>query len=114
MGDVHRAILIFSKTSGIDNGRRGCQPFAMPTVCRFYGIVIQMYFTDHGPAHFYVIYNEYKAIVGIHDLSILHGDLPPKAIGMVMEWARIHREELRRDWELAEKKQTPLPIPPLE
>jgi hypothetical protein len=86
----------------------------MPTVCRFYGIIIQMYFTDHGPPHFHVIYNEHNAVVGINDLSILKGDLPPKAIGMVMEWARIHRDELLRDWELASRKETPQPIAPLE
>lgn len=86
----------------------------MPTVCRFYGIIIQMYFADHGPPHFHVIYNDYKAVVGILDFSVLHGDLPPKALGLVMEWARQHREELLRDWELATQKEMLQPIPPLE
>ena len=86
----------------------------MLTVCRFYGIIIQIYFADHGPPHFHVIYNEYKAVIGILDFSVLHGDLPPKAIGMVMEWTRIHKDELLRDWDLAAKKQTLVPIAPLE
>ena len=86
----------------------------MPTVCRFYGIIIQMYFADHGPPHFHVIYNEYKAVVGIVDFSVLHGDLPPKALALVMEWARLHKSELLRDWELATEKKVLEPIAPLE
>jgi Domain of unknown function (DUF4160) len=86
----------------------------MPTVCRFYGIIIQMYYADHGPPHFHVIYNEHKAVIGILDFSIIHGDLPPKALGLVMEWARLHQSELRRDWDLAVQKQVLEPIAPLE
>ena len=73
-----------------------------------------MYFADHGLPHFHVIYNEYKAVVGILDFSILHGDLPPKALALVMEWARLHRADLLRDWELATQKKMPEPIAPLE
>ena len=86
----------------------------MPTVCRFYGIIIQMYFADHGPPHFHVIYNDFRAVVGILDFSVLHGDLPPKALALVMEWARLHRSELLRDWELATQKKVLDPIAPLE
>jgi hypothetical protein len=86
----------------------------MPTICRFYGIIIQMYFADHGPAHFHVIYNEFKAVVGIQDFSVLHGDLPPKALGLVMEWARIHKAELIRDWNLATEMKGLDQIAPLE
>jgi hypothetical protein len=86
----------------------------MPTICRFYGIVIQMYFADNGPPHFHVIYNEHKAVVGILDFSILQGDLPPKALGLVMEWARIHKDDLLRDWNLATQKKGLEVIAPLE
>jgi hypothetical protein len=86
----------------------------MPTVSRFYGIIIQMYFADHGPPHFHVIYNEFRAVIGILDFSVLQGDLPPKALSLVMEWARLHRNELLQDWDLAARKQMPNPIAPLE
>jgi len=86
----------------------------VPTICRFYGILIQMYFADHGPPHFHVVYNEYKAVIGITDFSVLQGDLPPKALGLVMEWARAHRAELLRDWALASQKRQLEPIAPLE
>ncbi len=86
----------------------------MPTICRFYGILIQMYYDDHNPPHFHAIYNEYKAVIGIQDFSILEGDLPPKALGLVMEWARRYKKELLAEWERASAKQTLFPIEPLE
>jgi hypothetical protein len=55
----------------------------VPTICQFYGITIRIYYKDHHPPHFHVIYNEHKAVMSINDLGILFGDLPPKAIGMV-------------------------------
>ena len=86
----------------------------MPTISRFYGILIQMYYDDHNPPHFHVIYGECRAVIAIQDFAILCGDLPPKAVGLVMEWANGHRTELMKDWELAREKQTLLPIVPLE
>jgi hypothetical protein len=50
----------------------------MPTICRFYGILIQMYYDDHNPPHFHAVYGEYKVVISIQDLAILEGDLPPK------------------------------------
>jgi hypothetical protein len=32
----------------------------------------------------------------------------------VLEWALLHRPELRRDWQLAQGGQTPEPVEPLE
>jgi len=44
-----------------------------------------MYFDDHNPPHFHVIYNDSQAAIGINDFSVLEGDLPPKALGMAVE-----------------------------
>ena len=86
----------------------------MPTICRFYGILIQMYYDDHSPPHFHAIYGEYKAVISIKDLAILEGDLPPKAVGLVMEWGRAYKNDLLRDWDLARKKKSLFLIEPLE
>jgi hypothetical protein len=98
----------------VDSGWPGYYRDFMPTVCRFYGIIIQIYYNDHDPPHFHVIYNDFKAVIAINDMSILFGDLPPKAIGLVMEWARTHKAELLLDWNLARQRQPLEPIPPLE
>jgi hypothetical protein len=37
-----------------------------------------------------------------------------EAVGMVIEWASMHQDELRRDWELARKQQKPEKIQPLK
>ena len=86
----------------------------MPEISRFYGISIKMLFDDHDPPHFHVIYNEYKAIISIKDLRMLKGDLPPKAFGMVMEWAKQHQQELLQDWVLVKSNNNPKNIEPLQ
>jgi hypothetical protein len=65
----------------------------MPELSRFYGIVIQMYFGDHAPPHFHAIYAGCKAIVDIETLALIEGHLPPRALGLVIEWATIHQDE---------------------
>ena len=66
----------------------------MPTICKFYGILIQMYYDDYNPPHFHAIYGSYKSVIAIRDLAILEGDLPPKAGGLVMEWEKLRKNEL--------------------
>jgi hypothetical protein len=73
----------------------------MPEVTRFFGIVVRMYFRDHSPAHFHAEYGEYEALVEIETLAILRGELPRRAMALVLEWAALHRQELRADWERA-------------
>jgi len=64
------------------------------------GIVIAMYFKDHNPPHFHVLYNEYDAEIEIKTLAILEGELPPRVFGLALEWAGLHKEELLDDWNL--------------
>ena len=58
--------------------------------------------------------DEYKATISIKDLALLDGKLPPKVLGLVMEWASQHQQELMTDWLLAEQLQALNPIAPLE
>ncbi|MGH9606263.1 MAG: DUF4160 domain-containing protein [Terracidiphilus sp.] len=85
----------------------------MPTISRFYGILIQMYFGDHAPPHFHALYAEFEAIVDIRTLEILRGELSARAMALVLEWAQQHRIELMEDWELCVQNQTPRTIHPL-
>jgi hypothetical protein len=72
----------------------------MPALSQFLGIIITMYFNDHHPPHFHVRYNEYRALISINNFSILEGALPPRILGLVMEWAGLHKEELMENWNL--------------
>ena len=73
----------------------------MPSVSRFLGIIIYMYYDDHNPPHFHVHYAEYKAEILIEDWMQLIGKLPPRVLGLVVEWAELHKEELIENWQLA-------------
>jgi len=71
----------------------------VPEISRFLGISIRMYFNDHDPPHFHAVYNEWRAQIGIRDLRLIEGELPPKALGLTLEWAMLHRSELLGNWE---------------
>lgn len=86
----------------------------MPEISRFFGIVIAMFFDDHNPPHFHAKYGSYSAAIRIEDFAVLEGYLPPKALGLVMEWTDIHKEELLKDWELAKDQKPLFPIEPLK
>jgi hypothetical protein len=86
----------------------------MPEISRFYGIVIAMFYGDHPPPHFHVCYGEYKAVVRIEDLVVTRGYLPPRALGLVIEWAAKHREELLQNWNAIEQDRPLEKVPPLE
>jgi hypothetical protein len=86
----------------------------MPEICRFFGIIITMYYSEHAPPHFHVRYGESKALIAIQSLVVLQGQLSPRAFGLIMEWAAIHQAELMENWSLA-KQNAPLKrIVPLE
>jgi hypothetical protein len=77
-------------------------------------MVVLMYYNDHDPPHFHVRYGEHQALLGIRDLRLLAGSLPPRALGLVIEWASRYREGLWANWERARRGEPLVPIPPLE
>ena len=76
----------------------------MPVISRFYGIIIRMYFqqSEHNPPHFHAIYGEHVAAINIADGTIIEGELPKKALEMVLEWNSIHKDALLKIWETQE------------
>lgn len=85
----------------------------MPEVSRFLGIKITMYPDDHNPPHFHAVYNEYEAQFSIDPLEIIKGKLPFRVLGMIIEWAFMHKNELLKNWENAQNKQPIKKIKPL-
>jgi phosphomannomutase len=86
----------------------------MPEISRFYGIIIAMFYGDHNPPHFHARYGGDKIAIKIADFSVLEGRLPPRALGLVMEWAALHQQELWQNWEAAQADQILKPIRPLD
>lgn len=85
----------------------------MPEVSRFFGIVIRMYYNDHNPPHFHAVYGSVEAVVAIGRAEILMGELPKRAVAMVVEWSDAHRDELLENWRRLRDGRPPLPVPPL-
>jgi hypothetical protein len=85
----------------------------VPEISRFFGVVIAIYWREHGVAHFHPKYGEYRASFSIADLRLLEGELPPRVTALFLEWAFIHRDELLADWNLASERRHLRPIEPL-
>ena len=73
----------------------------MPRISEFYGIVIAMYYREHGVPRFHATYAGETIVVAIETGDVLAGSVPARARRLVQEWAELHREELRRNWSRA-------------
>jgi hypothetical protein len=85
----------------------------MPELSRFLGIVIGMFYREHGVPHFHAVYGEYEVSVEVETARI-HGHFPPRALKLVLEWMSLHTPELLENWQLAKHGQALKRIAPLE
>ena len=72
----------------------------MPTISRFYGIIIFMNYRDHNPPHFHARYQEHEITVEIRS-GIVTGSMPRRALKLIFEWYEKHEVELMANWERA-------------
>lgn len=79
----------------------------MPIIARFYGIVIKMYFKEHGVPHFHAIYAEFNGVFAIETLEMIEGDLPNRAERLVREWGQLYQRELLEMWRTQQFRQLP-------
>ena len=79
----------------------------MPVIARFYGIVVKMYFREHGVPHFHAIYGESVGVFDLAALKMIEGNLPARAKRLVLAWARRYRHELTEMWKRQEYVQLP-------
>ncbi len=85
----------------------------MPEISRFLGIVIGMFYREHGPPHFHATYGEYDITVDI-ETGVVTGQFPRRALRHVLEWYDLHQRELMENWERAEQRRPLNKIAPLE
>ena len=86
----------------------------MPRISHFFGITIAMFHNDHAPPHFHARYSGCRGTIRIDRPGVLTGDLPPRVLGLVIDWASQHRAELLHDWDLARRGLPLEAIAPLE
>ena len=84
----------------------------MPKVCRWNGIVIELYNNEHGIPHFHANYAEFEAVIAIGTLDVLESDLPRRVLAEVLDWARSRQPELTEAWETCQANQLPAKIAP--
>ncbi|HYN42823.1 MAG TPA: DUF4160 domain-containing protein [Thermoanaerobaculia bacterium] len=73
----------------------------MPTISAFFGILIRMFYNDHGPAHFHAEYQGERASFDFNG-TVIDGQMRSRtARQLVKEWADLHRPELEEDWQRA-------------
>jgi hypothetical protein len=76
----------------------------LPEVSGFDGIVITVYFRDHPPPHFHVLNAEHQALYDDETVEVTESDLPRTAAKLVVEWATLNQNALRRIWETQDFK----------
>jgi hypothetical protein len=87
----------------------------VPTISRFYGIVITMYYRDHPPPHIHVRYGEYQGRIAYRSGEVLTGELPVASFGWsVVEWCGLRQDELDANWDRARSKLPLTKIEPLQ
>jgi hypothetical protein len=86
----------------------------MPEICRFYGIIIKLFYREHNPPHFHAEYGRDEVLIEIRTLAVFAGKIPPRALGLVMEWASLHQEELLELWNDAREMRVLHKIEPLQ
>lgn len=81
----------------------------MPEICRFYGIVIKMFFKpkEHEPSHLHALYGEHIGIFDLKTMNMTEGDLPTRAQQLVQEWMSAHQDRLLEMWDTQKLEKLP-------
>lgn len=85
----------------------------MPIISQFFGIIIFMYWRDHPPPHFHAKYGDDEIIVKIETGEVT-GTMSKRAITLIQEWRKLHKNELTENWRLSEQKKALRQIKPLD
>lgn len=86
----------------------------MPVIATFFGIVIRMFYREHGVPHFHAEYQGQQATFTF-DGDVLAGTIRSHtALRLIREWAHGHREELEVNWNRARAGESLERIAPLD
>ncbi|MFO7753810.1 MAG: DUF4160 domain-containing protein [Desulfobacteraceae bacterium] len=86
----------------------------MPEICRFFGIIIRMYYDEHNPPHLHADYNGNQAVFDFNG-NMTAGNLYSRtAVKLVREWIDLRVHELEAGWENARNFRELKKIAPLD
>lgn len=86
---------------------------AMPEICRFFGIIIYLYWKDHNPPHIHFTYGSQNCTISVID-RVVSGTAPVKVINKVNQWLDLHEDEILSLWEKAQRGEKLGRIEPLK
>src|SRR5688572_9148293 len=76
------------------------------------GIVITMFYDEHGRPHFHARSGEHEVSVEIGG-QIVRGRFPGRSLRLVLDWEELRRDELMANWARARQGLPLIPIEPL-
>ncbi len=79
----------------------------MLVIARFNGILIKMYFCEHGVPHFHAIYGDFNGVFDLQTLEMIEGDLPQRAQRMIVDWSTQYKNDLLQMWQTQNYKKLP-------
>jgi hypothetical protein len=88
----------------------------MPSISRFLGITIRMFFNEDfhpGRPHFHAEYSGSKASFEIEGQARIAGALPSRVEQIVRRWALEHEDDLIDNWKRARNHEPLEPVDPL-
>jgi hypothetical protein len=85
----------------------------VPTISRFFGVTITMFFDDHSPPHFHARHSDGEAKIRIDAIEVIDSSLDRRQLRFVLAWAELHRAELETNWRRARAHEKLMQIEPL-
>lgn len=85
----------------------------MPVISKFFGILVTMNYREHNPPHFHAWYAGAEGTVNILTGEVA-GELPRRAVALLLEWWHLHQEELIENWRRAQAHKPLQLIDPLD
>lgn len=84
----------------------------MPSISKFYGILIFMHLTwkEHNPPHIHAYYGDFEASFYIENGEIMYGKSPSFETELVKRFVLFYKEELLAMWETEIYRK----LPPIE
>jgi len=86
----------------------------MPIISTFFGIIIRMFFDDHGTRHFHAEYQGQQASFEFSGRLLAGSIRSATAKRLIREWAHAHQAELEENWKRAKNLEPLKQVAPLE
>ena len=86
----------------------------MPIISTFFGIVIRMYYREHGVPHFHAEYQGQQATFATNGEPLAGKISSRTALRLIREWSLAHEAELEANWSRASEGEPLERIAPLD